>query len=300
MTTAFVLSGGGSLGAVQVGMLQALAAHGIEPNLLVGTSAGAMNAAWVAAHGTSKESLDGLAGVWTRLRRRDVFPVDVRTALRAILGQRPAVTSPDRLQRLVTVCAGISTLEEAVIPVHLVTADLLSGQTVTLSSGSLVSGVLASAAVPGVLPPIVRDGRHLVDGGVASHTGVTEAVDLGATLIYVLPTGTPCALPAPPRSAVGVAMHALTLLIEQRLAREMAGLAGAATLKVVPPLCPLSTSAMDFAHGAELITRSRRAATDWIAHGGIDLPGPERFLAGHRHRTPAPPAPTSLRHRSAS
>ena len=198
MSTAFVLSGGGSLGAVQVGMLQALSAHGIEPDLLVGTSAGAMNAAWVGAHGTSPGSLAGLAEVWGRLRRRDVFPVDVRTALRGILGRSPAVTSPERLRALVTECAGIATLEEARIPLHLIAADLLSGQTVTVSTGPLVTGVLASAAIPGVFPPVVRDGRHLIDGGVAHHTGVAGAAHLGATVIYVLPTGIPCALPSPP------------------------------------------------------------------------------------------------------
>ncbi|HET7351311.1 MAG TPA: patatin-like phospholipase family protein [Marmoricola sp.] len=285
MTTAFVLSGGGSLGAVQVGMLQALAAHGVEPDLLVGTSAGAMNAAWVAAHGTSADSLSALAGVWIRLRRRDVFPVRVRTALRGLLGLGPAVTSPDRLRELVAACAGIDLVEEARIPVHLVAADLLSGLTVTVSGGSLVDGVLASAAIPGVFPPVLRDGRLLVDGGVAHHTGVSRAVELGATDIYVLPTGAPCALPAAPRSALGTALHALTLLIEQRTAAEMAHLAGTASIKLLPPLCPLRTSAMDFGHAAELIDRSRKASMSWIDRGDIDLPGPEAFLAAHRHRS---------------
>jgi NTE family protein len=75
MTTAFVLSGGGSLGAVQVGMLQELAARGIRPDLLVGTSAGALNAAYVAGHGAEPAALDRLAAIWRALRRRDVFPL---------------------------------------------------------------------------------------------------------------------------------------------------------------------------------------------------------------------------------
>ena len=284
MTTAFVLSGGGSLGAVQVGMLQALAAHGVEPDLLVGTSAGAMNAAWVAAHGTSADSLDGLAEVWTRLRRRDVFPLELRAALRGLLGRSPAVTSADHLRRLVTAHADVDRLEEARIPVYLVTADLFSGKSVTLSSGPVVTAVLASAAIPGIFPPVAWDGRHLIDGGVAQRTGLADAVDLGATLIYVLPAGTACALPAPPASAIGSALHALTLLIEQRLAREVAELAGSVTLKVLPPLCPLRTSAADFTHGAELIAASRQASMAWIASGDIDVPSPDRFLAAHRHR----------------
>lgn len=293
MTTAFVLSGGGSLGAVQVGMLQALAGHGIEPDLLVGTSAGAMNAAWVAGRGTSAASLAGLEDVWTRLRRSDVFPFDARTALRGLLGHSAAITSPTRLHDLVAACAGVELLEEATIPVHLVTADLLSGQTVTLSTGPLVDAVLASAAIPGVFPPVARDGRYLIDGGVAHHTGVTEAVNLGATTIYILPAGTACALPAPPGSAIGTALHALTLLIEQRVARDVAHLAEAAVIKVLPPLCPLRISAADFTHGADLMARSRKASLDWIASGNIDLPAPERFLRVHSHQ-PGPRSRGSL------
>ena len=125
------------------------------------------------------------------------------------------------------------------------------------------------------------------DGGVAEHTGIAEAVGLGATTIYVLPAGAPCALPAPPSSAIGTALHALTLLIEQRLAREVASFADAATVKVLPPLCPLRVSAADFTHGAELVDRARRASEDWIAGGDIDLPEPERFLANHHHRSAA-------------
>ncbi len=287
MTTAFVLTGGGSLGAVQVGMLQALAAHGIEPDLLVGTSAGAVNAAWVAAHGTSSASLDGLAGVWARLRRRDVFPLDGRTLLRGVLGQSTALCSPRRLEQLIAASAGIRTLEETRIPVHLVTADLLSGQAVAISSGPLVAGVLASAAIPGIFPPVLRNGRRLVDGGVADQTGVTQAVELGATSIFVLPTGAPCALPAPPASAIGTALHAFTLLLEQRLAREMSELAGAATIRLLPPLCPVRTAATDFSHGPELMERARRASLDWIASGAVDGPAPEQYLALHRHRDSA-------------
>ena len=284
MTTAFVLSGGGSLGAVQVGMLQALAEHGIEPDLLVGTSAGAMNAAWVATHGTSATSLEGLAGVWAGLRRRDVFPLEARTVLRGILGRRPAVSSADHLRALVSGHAGDGLLEEALIPAHLVTADLLTGRTVLVSDGPVATGVLASAAIPGIFGPVVRDGRHLVDGAFADRTGVAEAVGLGATLVYVLPTGTPCALPAPPSSALGTVQQAITLLLQQRLAHEMADLAGAVSIKLLPPLCPLSTSAADFTHGAELIARSRQASREWISGGDIDLPAPERFLAPHHHR----------------
>lgn len=286
MTTAFVLSGGGSLGAVQVGMLQALAAHGIEPDLLVGTSVGAMNAAWVAGHGTSAASLTGLADVWAGLRRRDVFPLDARTALRGLAGRSPGLFSPQRLRELVTGYAGIDRIEEAAVPLHLVAADLVSGETVTVSTGSLATGVLASAAIPGVFPPVLVDGRYLVDGGVARGTGVTEAFALGATTVWVLPTGAACALSAPPSSALGTALHALTLLIERRLAQDVATCPMTATVRALPPLCPLRTSPVDFTRGAELAARARRASDDWLDSGAADQLRPERFLANHAHPPP--------------
>jgi NTE family protein len=286
-TTAFVLSGGGSLGAVQVGMLQALALSGVHPDLLVGTSAGAVNAAWVAGHGMSADSLDQLARVWAGMRRSDIFPVDPRQVVRGLTGRSMGITSDTRLRRLVGTHAGFTDLTHARVPTYLMAADLLSGDDVLISAGDIVDGVLASAAIPGLLPPVEHLGRYLVDGSVALNAGVAQAVDLGATVVYVLPTGAPCALTEPPRSAIGVALQSLTLLIAQRLIHEMSGLGGAVTIKVLPPLCPLAVSAADFGHAAELIARARRASLEWISSGDIDLPAPERFLALHDHGSTA-------------
>lgn len=85
MSTAFVLSCGGSLGAVQVGMLQALSEQGIRPDLLVGTSAGALGALWVAEHGMSRDSLAELARIWLQRHRRDIFPIRPSQVLHALL-----------------------------------------------------------------------------------------------------------------------------------------------------------------------------------------------------------------------
>ena len=283
MTIAFVLSGGGSLGAVQVGMLEALAEYDVHPDVLVGTSAGALNAAWVAAHGMSRSSLDGLASIWTGLRRTDIFPVDTRRVLRAVLGLGSALTSPHRLDRLVRAHAGIEFVEEAAVPLHLLATDLLSGKPVLISNGPLASGVLASAAIPGVFPPVERYGQVLVDGGVSGQSGVGQAVELGATTIYVVPAGAACALPQPPRSAIGVALHALSLLLETRLANEIARYSATIDVRILPPLCPLAVSAADFGHAEELIERSRSSALAWIAEGGLDRSSPERFLSVHEH-----------------
>lgn len=283
MTTAFVLSGGGSLGAVQVGMLQALAARDIQPDLLVGTSCGAVNAAWIAGHGTSNDSLDGLATVWTNLRRSDIFPVDVRQVVRGLLGLSTSVVTNRELRRLIESHAGIHDLAQACVPTYFVAADLLSGHDVLISTGDLATGVLASAAIPGVLPPMDHAGGHLIDGAFAGRTGVAQALDLGASVIYVLPSGAACDLPRAPRSAAGVALHSLTLLIQQRIFHEVATLQTVASIQLLPPLCPLDVSAADFSRAEELITRARQASLRWIDSGGTDLPHPEQFLAPHHH-----------------
>src|SRR4051812_25465944 len=148
VTTAFVLSGGGSLGAVQVGMLQALAERGVTPDLVVGTSAGALNAVFVAAHGVGPAALDRLAETWTGLRRDDVFPVRAPQMLLALSGVRDALCTHHGLERLVREHVGFARLEDAALPVHLVATDLLSGEEVLMSDGDALSAVLASSAVP--------------------------------------------------------------------------------------------------------------------------------------------------------
>jgi NTE family protein len=285
-----VLSGGGSLGAVQVGMLEALAERDVHPDLLIGTSAGAINAAYVAGHGSGGEALERLATTWRELRRQDVFPFDPVRHLLALAGSRPSLCSNHNLRALIDKHLPYRNLEDAAIPVHIVTTDLLSGQEVLLSTGDAASAVLASASIPGVLPAVQRDGLTLVDGGVANNAALSQAVALGANEIYVLPAGFACALQQPPTSAVATAVQALTLLIEQRLIIDVAQFAGDATINVLPPLCPLAVSSVDFSHAAELIERAHTATGEWLDSGGPSLPAPERFLSLHHHAPRVRPA----------
>src|SRR3954454_15554836 len=287
MTTAFVLSGGGSLGAVQVGMLQALAERGITPDLLVGTSAGALNAVFVAAHGTSSEALGRLGAVWREVRRDDVFPVRAPQVLLALAGTRDSLCLHDGLERLLRRHVPLPRLEDAPIPVHLVATDLLSGEEALLSRGGTITAVLASSAVPAVLPPVRRDGRTLVDGGLADNAALSQAVALGADRVYVRPTGYACALPAPPARPLAVAGQALTLLVQRRLITDVALYAERVEVVVLPPLCPLRISAIDFRYPEELRSRAHASAAAWLDSGAADRPRPERILGVHGHATGA-------------
>ena len=214
---AFVLSGGASLGAIQVGMLRALYERGVAPDLIVGTSAGALNGAYIASRPQASATAESLARIWRELRRGQVFPVNPLTGLLGFLGARDHLVPDSGLRRLIERHVECQGLEEMPIPLHVVAVDVVTGEELRLSSGPVLEAVLASAAVPGVLRPVPWEGRALMDGGVANNTPISHAVELGAERIYVLPTGHACALTEPPGGALAMALHAVSLLTHRRL-----------------------------------------------------------------------------------
>ncbi|WP_430540695.1 patatin-like phospholipase family protein [Nocardioides marinisabuli] len=128
--------------------------------------------------------------------------------LRGLTGRSRSLFPGEPLGELVAERAGIDDLEQADIPVHLLATDLFTGADVLLSTGSVRDGARATAAVPGVLPPVQVGARWLVDGAIATRAGVSHAIELGAARVVVLPAGVPCAIQEPPRSVIGVAVHA--------------------------------------------------------------------------------------------
>jgi NTE family protein len=278
--TAFVLAGGGSLGAVQVGMLQALLAAGEQPDFLVGSSVGALNACYLAAY-PNLTGVEQLVKIWTGLRRSDIFPLSLATAF-AVMSRRDYVVDPEPLRRLVSGALPFSRLEEAPLPVHLVATDM-QGVAALLSRGPAVDAIMASAAVPGVFPAVEIDGAALMDGAVAANTPLGAAATLGARRIVILPTGYACDLLAPPAGAVARALHAITLLIAWQLIRDIERLSPEVELRLVPALCPLDVSPYDFTRAASLIERARGSTEKWIAEGGLETPASPVQLAPHHH-----------------
>jgi len=278
---AFVLSGGAGLGAIQVGMLRALYERDIKPDLIVATSAGAINGAFIATRAQTVETADDLATIWHGIRRGQVFPLNPLAGLLGFLGSRDHLVPDSGLRRLVLEHVERERLEELPIPLHVVAVDVVSGEELLLSAGSLVDAVMASAAIPAVLPPVPWGDRGLMDGGVANNTPISHAIELGARKIYVLPTGHACALQRPPDSALGMALHALSLLTHSRLIADIELHRGDADLVVLPPPCPLSIVPTDFGHAPELIERSAHDARAFLDGGGAERP-PIRMRM-HRH-----------------
>jgi NTE family protein len=263
-------------------MMQTLSARGIRPDLVVGTSAGAVNAAFVGGYGVGPDALEDLARLWRNLRRSTVFPLRPDRGLLAVLGVRDSLCSPEPLARLLADTLPYARLEHASTPVHVVATEMLTGSGVLLSSGDAVSALLASCAIPGVYPVVQRDGLTLCDGTLADVSGVLRAVELGADRVYVLTAGTGCALNGAPWHPLSAALHALIVLLQQRVLADARSLTGATEVYVLPPPSPLTVSALEFGHAAELIRRARRTSADWLAGGPHELPAPDRFLARHR------------------
>lgn len=279
--TAFVFAGGGSFGAIHVGMLRSLASRGITADMVVGSSVGALNGAYYADNPTI-EGIQRLETIWRGLRRNDVFPLTWRTMTR-FLYRRDFLITSDGLRQLVDQNLTYRNLEDAKIPVHIVATDILSGDAVVLSEGPAAQAIIASAAVPAAFAPVRFNDLYLADGAISSDTPVTVAVAHGARRLIVLPTGYACALDTPPVGAVANALHALTLLIVRQLMNELQGLDRSIDYFVVPPLCPLIGSPYDFSQTSELIERAARSTDAWLAAGGLDHPGVNAQLSTHKH-----------------
>ena len=207
--TAFVFAGGGSFGAIQVGMMHSLAAHGISADMVVGSSVGALNGAYYAGDPSLKGVLQ-LETIWRGLQRHDVFPVTWRTLL-GFIWRRDFLIPHDGIRKLIDDHIPYRNLEDAKLPVHIVTTDIITGDSVVLSEGSAAEAIVASTAIPGAFAPVRYKDFYLADGAISSNTPIRVAVAKGARRLIILPTGYACATHAPPVGAVANALHALTL-----------------------------------------------------------------------------------------
>jgi NTE family protein len=277
---AFVFAGGGSLGAIQVGMLRVLLSSGVLPDFVVGASVGAINASYFAGV-PNAAGVVALEQIWSGLRRADIFPFTMVSAI-GLIGHRGNVVDPGRLRRLIETHLPYPRLEDAQIPLHIMATNQ-QGMAVRLSNGSAVEAILASTALPGIFPHVHIDGDALMDGAIAANTPVRLAAELGASRIIILPTGYACALREPPTRAIGRALHAVTLMITWQLMNELAGISEDIQVHLVPPLCPLTVSPFDFSASRELIERAAQSTKKWIEEGGLTRRSLPKELAPHRH-----------------
>ncbi|MGW1542000.1 patatin-like phospholipase family protein [Streptomyces sp. NPDC002309] len=265
---AAVVGAGGVLGAAHVGVGYALEERGFAPDMIVGTSVGALNGAIAAAHPV--EAAPWLDNVWSQLRRRDVYPFGY------VMSSRVSLFNDRGLRRLLAKAELPSRIEELPVPFTAVAMDLATGAPAMLDHGDLESALLASAAVPGLLPPVDREGRTLVDGGVVAYIPVLAALRAGAASVVVLSSGpesSPLSPDIPRRRASAIAARAGLLLLHHQIQRDLHEVSRHIPTVMLPTGIDTWPSPWDFGHTQRLISTAARTAGHFLDSLRVDGPG---------------------------
>jgi NTE family protein len=267
--TAFVLGGGGSLGAVQAGMLYALFEAGIRPDFIIGTSIGSLNGAYLAGH-FDLEGIESLSALWASVRRPDVFRINVRSLLGGVVGYRDHLFDELGLRALIARAElGFDRLEVAPVPLHVVATDILSGTPVVLSSGDATQALLASAAIPGVFPPVAVGDQLLVDGGVLANLPVLQAIELGASRLYVLPAMSG-GIATVPSGAIDMMQRSM-MITTGALDRDALARAAASVEVHTLPIPMTQVSMFDFGQTSVLVEGAYLSTAAWLHESEYEL-----------------------------
>src|SRR4051794_34091137 len=216
----FVLGGGGSLGAVQVGMIKALLERDIVPDVVVGTSIGAFNGPVLAA--APPAALEKLEGFWRSSRRADTFPLrGIKPILHWRRTRQSFYPNDGLIRSIASVLPGYTNIEDLRLPYGAVAIDVELGRPVTFRTGPLQSALLASAAIPGLFPPVARDGRLFYDGGLGNNVPMMDAVAMGAQSLVVLDTTSPTADLRPPNSLIELFSYVTEVYARQMVLRDL-------------------------------------------------------------------------------
>jgi NTE family protein len=268
---AFVLGGGGVLGAHEVGMLHALCEAGVAPDIVVGTSVGAVNGALIAA-GFSPDAVTHLANLWTSIGDEGVFGGSALTRMSTLLKSRTHLHPNDALRGLLEEHLPVPRIEDLAVPFQCVAASIERAAAHWFARGPIVDAVLASAAVPGLLPPVEIDGEHFYDGGLVHSIPVGRAVELGARTVYVLQVGRVEEPLTPPGSPLQVAVVAFEIARRHRFVEEMEQLPPEITVHVLPSGDPEKPAGphgpkgyRDFTAVHTLIGRAYEASAAYLA-----------------------------------
>ncbi|MEO8828753.1 patatin-like phospholipase family protein [Lapillicoccus sp.] len=230
---AFVLGGGGILGASEVGMLTALLSAGITPDLVVGTSVGAINGAFLAADPTAA-AVERLADLWVKASESGVFTDSVWSRVQRVARLATHLHSSEALEVLLTTELGGRRIEDLPVRFQCVAARIETASARWFDTGSVVDAVLASCAVPGLLPAHEVDGAHYLDGGLVHSIPVARALDLGARTVYVLQVGRIEHALRAPRWPWEVGLVAFEIARRYRFNEEIARVPDSVDLHILP------------------------------------------------------------------
>ncbi|MFV9672990.1 MAG: patatin-like phospholipase family protein [Acidimicrobiia bacterium] len=230
---AFVLGGGGHRGAYEVGMLKALTEQGIRPDVVLGTSIGAVNGA-VIARTPNTDGVAMLERTWIDLNFADVFPGSLWNRAMSAVRQRTYLHANDQLREWLESLVDDDAFDDLAVAFQCVAACIEDAAEQWFDSGSLIDAILASSAVPGLLPPVEIAGKHFVDGGVVNSIPVSRAYELGAKTIYVMHVGHVDDALEVPSAPWDVAVVAFEIARRHRFASDVASVPEGTTVHVLP------------------------------------------------------------------
>jgi NTE family protein len=269
---AFVLSGGANYGAQQAGALEVLLEHGIMPDMLMGVSAGALNAVWIALHPTL-EGAQELSRIWREDAAVIAPPVGPLTALLRLLGGRDSLLSNDSLvQFLRRWPFAQSAFGDVGQPRLYTVAARFDDGTLRVfgddPNDRILDGLMTSTAMPPFYPPWEVDGVLYLDGGVTSHLPLRAAVARGADEIFALRNGHGFMLGNAPvqRNMFSIGSKAVSLLVEQQAKLEIDIVQHDRSVRLhMIELCADDDPGLwNFSRAAELIAAGRRLAEEYL------------------------------------
>ena len=262
-----MLGGGGNLGAVQVGMLQALFEVGVAPDVVVGCSVGALNAAGLAADPTLA-GVRRLRDTWRNLDADELWPAGRISGLWMLGRKGQAIQPSTGLRHLIERTLPYTRLEDAAIPVHVNATSLESGRGHWFTNGPAVDAILASAALPAVFPPVVVDGVAYIDGGVVDNVPISRALALGAQRVYVLHVGNFARPRQVPRRPIDVLLQSYSIARNHRFLVEVDDPPPAVDVVVLPGIDPGRLRRNDFSRSVDLMDRAYDATREFLAGDG--------------------------------
>ena len=271
MTTAFVLGGGGRWGAVEVGMLRALEQADIHPDLVLGTSIGAFNGS-VVADTPGPQAWERLSSLWTEIAGGEVFKTGFAKRVKNLAAFRPAIHGTEALQAMLERLHGPNkTIEDLALPFQCVASSIEYAAEHWFASGPLVPALLASSALPVLLPPVEIDGEHFYDGGLVNSIPIDRAVELGATRIFALQVGRIEAPLRPPKRLHEAALIAFEIARRHRFGTGVRRLPDGIEFHLLPSGNPVEFDDRrqlkwrDTTGTAELIEGGYRASSAYLA-----------------------------------
>jgi NTE family protein len=276
----YVLGGGGSLGAVQVGMLQALSERDIAPGIVAGSSVGSLNGAVVAQD--PKGAANRLSHFWIRLTRGDVFPGGLLAQARTLQRGKTHLFPSTGLTAVITSFLGAgTTFADLALPFAAVAMDSATARPHVLREGPLLPALLASAAIPGLFPPVQIGSLQLYDGGLVANVPMRQAVAMGARSLVVLDCSFPGHLPDPPATIAEVLLYTAMVAMRSQAVLEAPLIAAEVPVIYLPGPEPQRVSPLDFHHTGELIEGAYEAARSFLDE--VDVTGPGLYGSPSRH-----------------